>query len=69
MVVLLGCNRILIAHNHPSGELKFSTADGKFTTRMAEAGDILGFDLLDHLVVTLDGWKSYSTYGKWSKPK
>lgn len=59
MAVHQGCNRVIIAHNHPNGQLKFTKGDTAVTRRMIEGGEILGIDMLDHLLVSLDGWKSY----------
>lgn len=43
--------RIILAHNHPSGNPEPSQADYNFTQRMIEAGELLGIELLDHIVV------------------
>ncbi len=48
---------IILVHNHPSGDLEPSTNDLRFTRRIKLAGDILGVKLLDHLIVTPNGWK------------
>lgn len=48
------CGSIIIAHNHPSGVLKPSSEDIKTTTRMGEAGELIGIRLLDHVIVTMD---------------
>ena len=42
---------IILAHNHPSGDLSPSRDDIKTTERLKEAGDLLGIDLLDHLII------------------
>ncbi len=42
---------IIVAHNHPSGALKITEADLEVTQKLAEAGQILGIDLLDHLII------------------
>lgn len=49
---------ILVAHNHPSGNLQPSEADKAVTERLREVGSLLGIVLIDHLVVTQE---SYST--------
>ena len=49
---------IIVAHNHPSGNLEPSQADRDVTERLKEAGLILGVQLEDHLIVTS---KSYSS--------
>lgn len=56
--LLSGAVRIIISHNHPSGEPIPSAEDVAFTKRIASAGEILGVKLLDHIIVA-DG-KFYS---------
>jgi len=51
---------IIIAHNHPSGSLLPSSADIRFTNRMADAGRLIGVELVDHVIVTKDGWYSFA---------
>ena len=41
---------IAIAHNHPSGDPAPSAADVEFTSALVEAGDLLGIEVLDHVV-------------------
>ena len=55
--------RILVYHNHPSGNTEPSEADLIFTKRMEEAGNILGIDLLDHIIVSGKEWLSLREYG------
>ena len=55
--------RILVYHNHPSGNTEPSEADLIFTKRMEEAGSILGIDLLDHIIVSGKEWLSLREYG------
>ena len=43
---------IIVAHNHPSGNLEPSKADTEVTKRLREAGDLLGVSVLDHLILT-----------------
>ena len=43
---------IIVAHNHPSGNLQASDADRAVTERLQEAGELLGIKLLDHMIVT-----------------
>ena len=43
---------IIIAHNHPSGGLEPSEADVMLTGRLADAGELLGISVVDHVVVT-----------------
>lgn len=52
------CAFVVIAHNHPSGDPSPSDADILFTRRVFEAGKILGVTLLDHIIVTQNGYFS-----------
>lgn len=57
--VLHGAASIIIAHNHPSGNLKESHADVLLTRRIEEAGNILGIPLDDHIIIAGDGYVSF----------
>lgn len=54
------CSAIMIAHNHPSGNLKPSQADNTITKEIAEAGKILKIQLLDHLIITQSTYFSFA---------
>jgi DNA repair protein RadC len=45
---------IIVAHNHPSGNLIASLADVDVSVRLQKVGDILGINMIDHLIVTKD---------------
>lgn len=63
-VALLGkANSILIAHNHPSGNLKASTADISLTSRLTDVGKLLGIPVEDHIVITQRGYLSLKEEG------
>ena len=49
---------IIVAHNHPSGGVEPSEADVMLTGRLSDAGKLLGIEVVDHLVVTRDGFMS-----------
>lgn len=42
---------IIVIHNHPSGNPEPSQADIKITKRLEESGDIIGVQLLDHIII------------------
>lgn len=46
---------IIIAHNHPSGKLEPSPEDGAITTRLKDAGELIGIEILDHVIVSRKG--------------
>lgn len=50
---------IIIAHNHPSGNLNPSDNDRVLTKRIMNAGDILDVKLLDHLIITKEAYFSF----------
>jgi DNA repair protein RadC len=54
---------IIVAHNHPSGKNKPSKEDLDLTYRIKEAGNILGIDVLDHIIVSLEGYYSMLEHG------
>ena len=58
----LSCG-LLIAHNHPSGNLKPSAIDIKLTTSLKEAAKMMDIKLLDHLIITVDGYYSFADEG------
>lgn len=50
--------QVIMAHNHPSGNLEPSPEDIAVTKRLTEAGNLLGIEVLDHVIVTKGGFKS-----------
>ena len=51
-------NTIIIAHNHPSGSLDVGERDKDVTKRIRDAGELLGINLDDHIVITRDSFIS-----------
>lgn len=49
--VRVSAARVILGHNHPSGNLEPSKADIDFTERVAECGSLMGIELLDHFIV------------------
>ena len=49
--LLLNAVSIILMHNHPSGDTKPSREDIEVTKKAAEAGKILGVEVLDHLII------------------
>jgi DNA repair protein RadC len=54
---------IMLAHNHPSGNLKPSEADLRITKIIKEAGRIMEIPLLDHIILTQEGYYSFADEG------
>ena len=55
---------IIIAHNHPSGQLSHSRADRQVTTRLKDAGKLIGIVIIDHIILTTDGYYSFQDEGE-----
>lgn len=53
---------IVLAHNHPSGQLVPSPEDLDVTHRIKVAGDILGIEVLDHVLFTHKGFYSFAEH-------
>ncbi|MBQ9472870.1 MAG: DNA repair protein RadC [Bacteroidales bacterium] len=47
--------RIAVAHNHPTGDTKPSSMDNKLTYKLHEAGKLMNIELIDHIIVGIDG--------------
>jgi DNA repair protein RadC len=54
---------ILISHNHPSGNFKPSNADEELTQKIKNAGKFLDIKLLDHIIITSEGYYSFADEG------
>lgn len=54
---------MILAHNHPSGNLAPSTSDKKLTEKFIAAGASLDIKVVDHLIVSEDGFFSFSDEG------
>jgi len=59
----MGATAIILSHNHPSGKLKPSKFDRKLTQKLKNAGESLDIKVLDHLIVTQDGYFSFNNEG------
>jgi DNA repair protein RadC len=54
---------IILSHNHPSGNLKPSRADEELTKKIKTAGFYLDIKVLDHVIVTSEGYYSFADEG------
>jgi DNA repair protein RadC len=55
---------IILAHNHPSGQIHPSEADISLTRKMKQAGDIMELQVLDHLIIATEGYMSFADDGR-----
>lgn len=54
---------VVIAHNHPSGNVEPSEDDKQVTVRLQKAGEILGIKVLDNIVFSEDRYYSFLEHG------
>jgi DNA repair protein RadC len=56
------CN-LMLAHNHPSGNLKPSRPDEELTYKCRDAGRLLDIKVIDHIIVSSEGYFSFADSG------
>ncbi len=49
--IIRSANRLVLIHNHPSGDPEPSAQDIQLTNRLTEAGRLIGIELLDHIII------------------
>ncbi len=64
MALNCGASYFIIGHNHPSGKLEASQQDISITSDLRMAGKLLRLDLIDHLIVTPNGFYSFADKGQ-----
>lgn len=55
--------RIMLFHNHPSGDTEPSEADFAFTRRVVDCGDMLGIEVIDHIIIADNEYLSLREQG------
>ena len=63
VALLANATAVIVGHNHPSGDPSPSADDLALTRRLKAAGDLLGIDVLDHLIVGADRYVSLKESG------
>jgi DNA repair protein RadC len=61
VAILSNAAAILCGHNHPSGDPQPSQEDQRLTRRLVQAGQVLGIDVLDHVIIG-DGTADYYSF-------
>lgn len=56
-------SNIIVCHSHPSGNLKPSRADEELTAKIKAAGQFLELPVVDHLIISREGYLSFSDEG------
>jgi DNA repair protein RadC len=62
--LLTNASKIIVCHNHPSGNLNPSQPDIEITQKIKECGKILDIQLLDHVILTSDSYMSFAEEGR-----
>ena len=62
--ILSNAASIILVHNHPSGDPEPSSEDFAITGRMKKACDILGINLLDHIIIGNNNYYSFKDKGR-----
>lgn len=63
VLVLANCASCIVGHNHPSNDVTPSLEDLSVTERLLEAGQIIGIDVMDHIVLGSDKFLSMKEKG------
>ncbi len=66
-LIQAGASATVLVHNHPSGAPEPSADDVLLTERLAQAGELLGIALLDHVIVAAEGYFSCLDAGLYSR--
>lgn len=64
LAVRFSASRLILVHNHPSGNPEPSVQDERLTKRLVSCGELLGIELLDHIVVGNNAYVSFQETGK-----
>lgn len=60
---LINATQLIVAHNHPSGDLEPSPNDIELTQRLVHLGQIIEIPVIDHLILTHNNFISLAEYG------
>lgn len=63
LAIMKGIASIIVAHNHPSGVVEPSGADLIITERLKKVGEILGIEVIDHIIITKNDFYSFKENG------
>lgn len=61
--LLANASAIILSHNHPSGEMKFSDQDKELTRKAIEVGKVLDLKVLDHILMGVESYLSWTDEG------
>lgn len=61
--LLANASCIMLAHNHPSGNIQPSSDDNRITNRIIEAARLFDITVLDHIIITYESYYSFTDNG------
>ena len=61
--IVANAAKIIVAHNHPSGDSAPSREDRNVTKMLKDAGEIMGIELVDHIIIGDGNYYSFSDSG------
>ena len=59
--------KIIIGHNHPSGNIQPSLEDIEMTSKLQRAGAIIGIEIIDHVIVTATNYYSFHSTSRFHR--
>ena len=62
--VVAGAHALVVGHNHPTGDTSPSPEDRAVTQRLKQAGELLGIQILDHLILGSETFYSFHDHGE-----
>lgn len=68
ILLIPGADSVIMVHNHPSGNLRPSPQDDNITRQLSRGCNYIGIRMLDHVIVTQDGYYSYADQGRIENP-
>lgn len=60
LILRTNATAFIVAHNHPSGQLKISKEDKKTTEKIIQMSNILDINFLDHIILTTESYYSFA---------
>jgi len=67
--IVASCNHVILAHNHPSDDVEPGDDDLVLTKSLIESGDIIGIEILDHIIFADKTYYSFNENGLIEKLK
>lgn len=63
LALMTSSSAIILAHNHPSGNLSISSSDKRLTEKLKQVTDVMEITLLDHIIISSESFTSFVKEG------